>query len=106
MGQQQMLHVVAGKPKRLDLPNRGLGRIEPGRRLPDPSRPEPRRVLDIVQSDAGIDQRQPVIGLDQQAMADHPRPLEDAAGAVHQPPADRAHGAGVEMMDAHDNPSR
>ena len=54
--------------------------------------------------DTGIDQRETVIGLDQQTMTDHPRALEDAAGAVHEAPADRTHGAGVEMVDAHDKP--
>jgi hypothetical protein len=45
------------------------------------------------------------MGLDQQAMTHHARTLENAAGAVHQAPADRAHGAGVEMMDTHDDVS-
>jgi hypothetical protein len=35
-------------------------------------------------------------------MADHPRPLKDTAGAVHQTLADRAHGAGVEVVDVHE----
>jgi hypothetical protein len=34
-------------------------------------------------------------------VANHPRPLPDAARAVHETPPDRAHGAGVEMVDAH-----
>ena len=105
MRQQQMPHVAFGIAERLDLPHGGLGRIEPRRRLPDPFGSQPRRVGNVVQSDAGIDQRQPVIGLDQQTMTHHARALENAAGAVHQAPADRAHGAGVEMVDAHDDVS-
>jgi len=84
------------------LLNGGLGGVEPGLCLSHPFGSEPRRVGDIVEPDAGVDQRQPVIGLDQQAVAHHSRPLKNTAGAVHQPTADRAHGAGVEMMDAHD----
>jgi hypothetical protein len=103
--QQQMPHLASGIAERLDLPRGGLGRIEPRRRLPHPFRSEPRRVGDIVEADAGIGQRQPVIGLDQQTMAHHAGALENAAGAVHQAPADRTHGAGVEMMDAHDEVS-
>jgi len=34
-------------------------------------------------------------------MADHAGALEQAAGAVHQAAAHRAHRAGVEMMDFH-----
>jgi hypothetical protein len=83
------------------LSDRSLGRIEPRRGLPHPFAPEPRRVGDIAETDAGIDQRQTVIGLDEEAVTHHPRPLEHAAGAVHEAAADRAHGAGVDVVDAH-----
>ena len=104
MRQQQVPHVARRITERLDLPNCRLGRVEPRRGLPDPFAPEPLRLGDVVEPDAGIDERKAVDGLDQQAVAHHPRPLEEAAGAVHQTPPDRAHGAGVEVMDAHDEP--
>ncbi|MGY4478050.1 hypothetical protein [Bradyrhizobium sp. USDA 3364] len=68
-------------------------------------RPSRGRIADVVEPDPGVDQHEAVIALDQQAVTDHPRPLEDAAAAVHEPLADRAHRAGVEMMDAHDKSS-
>ena len=105
MRQQEMPHIGGRIAERLDLLHGRLGRIEPRRGLPHPFATEPRRVRDIVEPDAGIDQHQAVRGLDQEAMTHHPGALKDAAGAVHQPPADRAHGAGIEMVDAHDMPS-
>jgi hypothetical protein len=56
---------------------------------------------DVVYPDAGIDQRKAIAGLDQQTVTNHARPLKNPAGAVHQTPPDRTHGAGVEMMNAH-----
>ena len=38
-------------------------------------------VIGLEQSDASIEQRRPVIGLNQQAMTRHARALENAAGA-------------------------
>ena len=105
MRQQQMPYVIGREAERLHLADGRLGRIKPRRGLPDPFAPEPRRVADVVEPDAGVDQHEAVIALDQQAVTDHPRPLEDAAAAVHEPLADRAHGAGVEMVDAHDQSS-
>jgi hypothetical protein len=105
MRQQEMPHIAGRITQCLDLLKRRLGRIEPRRRLPDPSAPKPLRRCDVVEAKAGIDKRETIIGLDQKAVANHARPLEQAAGAVHQTPPDRAHGAGVEMMDAHDVPS-
>jgi hypothetical protein len=37
-------------------------------------------------------------------VANHARVFEQAAGTGHQTTPDRAHGAGVEVMDAHDEP--
>jgi hypothetical protein len=104
MRQQQMPDIVGRIAQRLDLPHRGLGRIQPRRRLPNPSTSKPHRLRDVAKANAGVDQRQAVIGLDQQAVTHQTRPLEDAAGAVHQTPPDRTHGAGVEVMDLHDEP--
>ncbi|MGY4320227.1 hypothetical protein ACVWW1_009554 [Bradyrhizobium sp. JR3.5] len=105
MRQQQMPHIVGREAECLHLADGRLGRIEPRRRLPHPFAAEPRRVADVVKADTGVDQHQAVIALDQQAVTDHPGALEDAAAAVHEPLADRAHGAGVEMVDAHDKSS-
>ena len=105
MRQQEVPHLARRITQCLDLLKRRLGRIEPRRRLPDPSATKPLWRCDVVEAKAGIDKRETIIGLDQQAVTDHARPLKETAGAVHQTPPDRAHGAGIEMMDAHVVPS-
>jgi hypothetical protein len=104
MRQQDVPHIAGLITQSFDLLDGRLGRIEPRRCLPDPFAPKPQRLRDIIESDAGIDKRKTVVGLDQQTVTNHPRSLENAAGAVHETPPDRAHGAGVEMMDVHDKP--
>ena len=102
---QQDVPDIAGLiTQSFDLPDGRLGRIEPRRCLPNPFAPKPQRLRDVIEPDAGIDKCKTVVGLDQQTVTNHPRSLEDAAGAVHETPPDRAHGAGVEVMDAHDKP--
>lgn len=104
MRQQDVPHIAGPITQSFDLPDCRLGQIEPRRCLPDPFAPKPQRLRDVVEPDPGIDQCKTVVGLDQQTVTNHPRSLEDAAGAVHETPPDRAHGAGVEMMDVHDKP--
>jgi hypothetical protein len=62
------------------------------------------RLRDIIEPKAGVDKRETIVGLDQQTVANHPCPLPDTARAIHETPPDRAHGAGVEMVDAHCEP--
>jgi hypothetical protein len=104
MRQQQVPDVAWRVTERLDLLNRCFGGIQPRRGLPHPFAPKPVRPCDVVHSDAGIDEGKTIGGLDQQTMTNHSRPLEHAAGAVHETPPDRTHGAGVEMMNAHGQP--
>jgi len=104
MRQQDVPHVAGLITQSFDLLDGRLGRIEPRCCLPDPFAPKPQRLCDVIEPDAGIDKCKTVVGLDQQTVTNHPRSLEDAAGAVHETPPDRAHGAGVEMVDAHDKP--
>jgi hypothetical protein len=86
------------------LLNRGLGGIQPRRGLPNPSAPKSVRLRDVVDSDAGVDEGKTIVGLDQQTVTNHSRPLEHAAGAVHKTPPDRTHGAGVEMKNVQCGP--
>jgi hypothetical protein len=104
MRQQDVPHIAGLITQSFDLLDCRLGRIEPRRGLPDPFAPKPQRLRDIIEPDAGIDQCKTIVGLDQQTVTNHPRSLEDAAGAIHETSSDRAHGAGVEMMDLHDKP--
>ncbi len=102
--EQEVPHIAGLITQSFDLLDRRLGRIEPRCCLPDPFAPKPQRLRDIIEPNTGIDQCKTVVGLDQQTVTNHPGSLEDAAGAVHEPPPDRAHGAGVEMMNLHDKP--
>jgi hypothetical protein len=54
----------------------------------------------VADAKAGVDQDQAGVALDQQAVADQP-PKGCFAFSVEQPPAERAAGAAVEVMDAH-----
>ncbi len=63
--------------------------------------PELFRVARVLGAEAGVDQDQPVVGLDQQAVADAPARLEQAALAVDQPRPAGAERAAVEVVDAH-----
>jgi hypothetical protein len=101
MREQEMSHVIRRETQRLHLLERRLGRVEPRRGLPDPAAAEAVRLRDIVEPKAGVDKSETVVGLDQQTVANHPRPLPDTARTIHETPPDRAHRAGVEMMDAH-----
>jgi hypothetical protein len=101
MRQQHVAHVLERIAERLHLLGRRLRGIEFWRGLPHPALPQPPGRCDVVEADAGVDKGEPVIGLDQEAVADQPGALEKAASAIHQAAADRAHRAGVEMVDFH-----
>jgi predicted GNAT family acetyltransferase len=57
--------------------------------------------LDVAQAEARLDQDEPLIRLDEQAVADEAR-RQTAAEAVEERAAERAHAAAIEVMDAHD----
>ena len=56
------------------------------------------RVIDIPQPIAGVDENQPGLSVDQQAMADEPA-QRGLASAVEQGAAQGAVGAAIEVMD-------
>ena len=58
----------------------------------------PVRVIDIPQPIAGVDENQPGLSVDQQAMADEPA-QRGLASAVEQGAAQGAVGAAFEVMD-------
>jgi len=70
----------------------------------EPISPQPMRLRDVVEPNAGIDQRETSLVSTHRRDRPMARPLKQAAGAVHKTSSDRTHGAGVEMMDAHDGP--
>ena len=51
--------------------------------------PEPPRLVDILDAEPGVDEDQPVIALDQEAVAAHRRGRQRPAGAAEQSPARR-----------------
>ena len=55
----------------------------------------------VLDPEPGVDEHQPVAGLDRQAVADDVGPLQPAALAVDQPPPVRAERPAVEVMHPH-----
>src|SRR5664279_1815719 len=86
-----------------DLPHRRFRGVQAWRSLAHPFGPKPPRLRDIAQSNAGINEDQPLAGLDQETMTNQPRALEQPAGPVDGASPDRTHRAGIEMMDVHDS---
>ncbi len=93
VGEDDVPNVVAAEAESVELVRRRLGGLEhgPGDE-PDRSHPS-LRVGAVVDSEAGVDEDQAVVGFDQQHMADALRP------------ADRVHGAAVEMVNLHCSPA-
>ncbi len=56
---------------------------------------EPPRLVDIVDAEPGVDEDQPVIAFDQEAVAAQP------ASAAEKSPAGRTQRPSVEMMNSH-----
>ena len=101
VGDDDVAHVHRIEAERADLRQRRLLEAQLEVVKADEQRADPRRRLrDIAGAKASIDEHQPGLGLDQQAVAD--QVTEHArAGAIKQPPAGRATGAAVKVMDAH-----
>src|SRR5262249_46732782 len=89
--------------KCLDLRQRG--HVPPARANghgPREQRTESTTVAHVLDTDARVDEDEAVrVRLDQQAMRNQPGTCEEAPFAVQRAAAARAHGAAVEMMDAH-----
>jgi hypothetical protein len=107
MGKDDVTDVPGAEAQCLDLPYRGflLAQLDVEHRAHRPGNARMRTAMsvrDIAKPVAGIDQHEAVaVGLDQQAMADE-APGQPFAAPVEQRPADRAIGAAIEVMDAHD----
>ena len=74
-----------------------LARLRAEQRVED--QPELARVAHVVEPEAGVDQHQPFGALDEQAVADQLARAEQAAFAVDQPLAVRAHRAAAEVVE-------
>ena len=70
--------------ERLDLLQRRLAELGP-RPHDREDRPELARVARVLGAEAGVEQDEPVVGLDQQAVADDPPLFEQATRAVDEP---------------------
>ena len=72
VGGHDMTHIARAVTQVHDLPQCGLCDFEkrPHRKVEQMS--EAPRLVDILDAEAGVDQNQPIIALDQQAVAAHP----------------------------------
>ena len=89
VGENDVADVLAAEAELIELVGRGLGGDEhrPG---DEPHRPDPFcRIGAVLEAEAGVDEDQAVVGLDQQNVAD----------TVRGPR--RVHRAAVEMMNLH-----
>ena len=71
------------------LPQRSLGDVEPRPRDRIEHESKSLRLVDVLDAKPGVDQDQPVIALDQEAVATHGRGRQRPAGAAEQSPATR-----------------
>ncbi len=99
VGHHDMTHVGGLEAECLHLMQRRLLHAQCRPRQRAEAGAEMARVAHVGAAQAGVDQHQAVGALDQQAVAAHLRRFEQAAGAVDQLLAVRAHGAAVEVMD-------
>ncbi len=93
-----LAHVAGGEAERLDLLQRRLPELGPRPHQREDG-PELARVAGVLGAEAGVEQDEPVVGLDQQAVADDPALLEQAALAVDQPRPVGAQRPAVEVVD-------
>jgi hypothetical protein len=101
VGHHDMAHVRGGEAERAHLRDGGfLGTELDVVELEEELRQPAVRMIDVAGAEAGIDQDQPSIAFDQQAMA-HEVSQRTVAGAVEQSAAGRAAGSAVKMMNAH-----
>ena len=83
------------------LPQRRLRDLEARARRRVEHEPESPRLGDVLDAEPGVDQDQPVIALDQEAMAGHGRGGQRSAGAAEHLPAAWTQRSAIEVMDAH-----
>ena len=93
MGRHDVAHVGDAEAESGHLPQRRLGDLEPGPGRGPEQKAEPGRIGDVVGAEPAVDQDEPVLALDQEAMAAH-RAADEAA-------PHRAHRPAIEMMDFH-----
>ena len=74
VGGDDAAHVGGGEAERLDLLERRLSIVGLRARISLKAGAEPAEVAGVLDAEAGVDQDQAVVGLDQQAVADGRRP--------------------------------
>jgi hypothetical protein len=101
VGRHDVAHVARAVAQIHDLPQRRLGDLEPRPHHDVEQRPEPPRLVDILDAEPSVDEDQPVIALDQEAVATHRGRRQKPANAAKQSPAERTQRPTVEMMNSH-----
>ena len=91
VGQHDVTHVRRGPAEPLDLPDgRHLLAKVGAQECQEQATQACLRIAHVLQPEPGVDQDQPLLGFDQQAMAAQASAAEDAAGAsVHQASSER-----------------
>ena len=89
MGRHDVAHVAWAVAQIHDLPQRRLGDLEPRPHHDVEQMSEPPRLVDVLDAEPGVDEDQPVIALDQEAVAAHRRRRQQPASAAEQSPARR-----------------
>ena len=99
-------HVARREAESLDLPDRGQPRVEADVVEHDEERADaPIGVAHVLQAEAGIDEDEPLVGLEEQAVTGELRGRA-AADAVEYGAAERLHQSAIEVVDAQCRPSR
>jgi len=101
MGRHDVAHVGDAETEIRDLPQRRLRDLEPRAGQGVEQESQATRVGDILHAESAVDKDEPVVTLDQKAMAAHRRRRPGASGAAEQASAARAHRSAVEMVDSH-----
>ena len=89
MGRHDVAHVAWPVAQIHDLPQRGLGDLEPRPHHDVEQMSEPPRLVDVLDAEPGVDEDQPVIALDQEAVAAQRRRRQQPASATEKSPARR-----------------
>ena len=101
VGRHDVADVVDAEAEVGDLAERRLGHFEPRPGERGEQETEPIGIAHVLDPEPGVDEDEPVLALDQQAMAAHRRDRPGAAAAAEQPSAARAQRPAVEMVDSH-----
>ncbi len=89
MGRHDVADIAGPEAQVHHLPQRRFDDIEPRPRHGVEQESETPWLVDVFNAEPRVDQDQPVIALNQEAVAAHGRPRQRPAGAAEEPPAAR-----------------